>query len=82
MKLRKTVSFGIALLWLVSMLASCKNGESDDDKSGNSDLGPTIITEDGREKAGIMYTEGLPIVDPGDYTFTLLWMTLRKTMIM
>ncbi len=71
LKLRKTVSFGIALLWLVSMLASCKNGESDDDKSGNSDLGPTIITEDGREKAGIMYTEGLPIVDPGDYTFTL-----------
>lgn len=69
MKVKKILSGVTALLLVASMLSACKDGSSSS-SSGGVSSGAASNTGN-RTKEGVMYTEGLPIVDEGDYTFSL-----------
>lgn len=74
MKIRKIFTAITALTLAVSMLAACGgNGASTDSSAGTVSQSSTAdSTSGGREKVNdVMYKEGLPIVDPGTYSFTL-----------
>lgn len=74
MKIRKIFTAITALTLAVSMLAGCGgNGATTDSSTSTASQSTTAdSTSGGREKVnGVMYKEGLPIVDPGSYSFTL-----------
>lgn len=56
---------------LCTMMVGCSSGSNDNSTPDTSTPVETTVGEDGRVKEGIMYVEGLPIVDEGDYTFSL-----------
>lgn len=56
---------------LCTMLVGCSSDGNDNSTPDSSTPVETTVGEDGRTKEGIMYVEGLPIVDEGDYTFSL-----------
>lgn len=69
MTFKKVFASATAVMLLVSLLASC--GENSNGSEAATDGSSTAtVSEDGKVN-GIMYAEGLPIVDAGDYTFTL-----------
>lgn len=83
MSTKRTLAILLALLLAISLLASCtgtKDKDTDGDPTPPSDTSESEDSKDDdeekdavgeREKVGVMYTEGLPIVDPGTYSFTL-----------
>ncbi|HHU77420.1 MAG TPA: extracellular solute-binding protein [Clostridiales bacterium] len=74
MSQRKALTTMLALLLVVSLLASCTSTNDVSDPTPTpavTDPDTSEDIEDGREKVGVMYTEGLPIVDPGTYSFSL-----------
>lgn len=71
MTFKKVFASATAVMLLVSLLASCGAEENTtSDSSTTTDSSTATVGEDGKVD-GIMYAEGLPIVDEGDYTFTL-----------
>lgn len=72
MKVKKVLIGALSLLMAASMMAGCSGGgQSTSSEATSSTVSTESTGESGRAKEGAMYTEGLPIVDPGDYTFTL-----------
>lgn len=76
MTLKKAFAGATAIMILTSILASCGgNGEESsvaESSAASSTSSADTSTAGTAEKVNdIMYAEGLPIVDPGDYTFSL-----------
>lgn len=79
MKIKKIYSCAMALVLAGSMMAACGNssnvgntGTPTPSASGQPSASPSGTAEGERTKDGIMYTEGVPIVDEKDsFSFTL-----------
>ncbi len=76
MKLKKVIALTlVASVFATTALTGCSSKKSDGEKSTaetNAATSTETASSDGREKVdGVMYKEGLPIVDPGSYTFSL-----------
>ncbi len=74
MMLKKALAGITVTMLLVSMLASCGDEATDDSGSSGNETSTstsTTSTADGEKVNGVMYPDGLPIVDPGSYTFSL-----------
>lgn len=69
MKVKRLAAAVLAALITASAITACTNG-GENEPASESEAAVTVGA-DGRTKEGIMYTEGLPIVDPGDYEFTI-----------
>ena len=77
---KKLVAVLLTAVMVVTALAGCggsgsssSSGSSSDSSSSDSkteEAAPAEVDADGKVN-GIMYAEGLPIVDEGDYTFSI-----------
>lgn len=65
---KKLIAAMLIAVMSASALAGCGAGGNDNNESSKE-----VVLEEVDEsgKAGIMYAEGLPLVDPGDYTFSV-----------
>lgn len=70
MKIKKTLAVVMATMMMATVLVGCTSGKNDGKGTGAAST-EVVVDENGRSKVGIMYTEGLPIVDPGEYSFSL-----------
>lgn len=70
--IKSMAAFGLALTMLLTTACSNSTEKPKGSKANSASSATVEKTEDGREKVnGVMYKEGLPIVDPGTYSFTL-----------
>lgn len=69
MKVKRLAAAALAAIITASAITACTNGG--ENQSASESEASVTVGADGRTKEGIMYTEGLPIVDPGDYEFTI-----------
>lgn len=71
MKVKKAFAAALSFLLAATLTVGCGKGSD----AASSAMGNSSVTtggaSSGRAKEGIMYKEGLPIVDPGSYSFTL-----------
>ncbi len=59
------------IITIALILASCGGKEGASKRGSSQSSGPVVVDADGKVN-GLVYKEGLPIVDPGTYSFSLL----------
>lgn len=84
MKLKKLLALLLTIVMSIAVLAGCgetagdeegQTSETKENKDSKEDKEKSDVTasdEDDEKIDGVVYKQGLPIVDPGDYSFTIL----------